>query len=471
MKKRTKIVATIGPSSESKENIQSLIESGVNVFRFNTKHNTSKWHAEKMELVKKVSSEMGVHVGILVDLQGPDIRIGKLSAIELDLKDGDIVYLEEKITRRVSIELSKKYIKSIRKGQEIIIDDGRVILKTLSVENGNAVKAKVVQGDLLHAKKGVFFPGLKIDSPALTKRDKEYIKLAAKIDADFLAISFVRDTNDLKSLKYQIDKYSGTQQIVSKIETLQAVKNIDSIVEMSDIIMVARGDLGVEMYLEAVPLIQKRLIKKCIKSSKPVIVATQMLKSMIENPHPSRAEISDIANAGFDSADAVMLSEESAIGKYPAKAVGYMSKTLKYNEMESVFTTQTNNIDLDNSTKAIVSAADALELNLNEAGQQPKYFIVLTESGKTAGYLSATRPSLPILAFTQSDSPAQKLSLSWGVEAHTITFDKSLSATIKKVKKQLKKMKYVEKGDTAIVISGQNIGKVGQTDSIRVVTF
>lgn len=472
MNKRTKIIATVGPATESAETIEKLINKGVNVFRFNTKHNTIYWHKEKIKLVQTVSNKLNKNIAILVDLQGPDVRIGVLSRQELDLKEKDIIYLENVIKKNISIQLSKKYIKDIHKGQEIIIDDGRIVLKAVSVDHvDNVIKAEVLQGDLLQERKGVFFPGLKIDQKALTKQDKQFIKLAVDLKCEFLALSFVRDTADIKYLKKYINKYSGDLQVVSKIETLEAVKNIDSIVDATDAIMVARGDLGVEMYLEAVPIIQKKLIKKCIKEAKPVIVATQMLKSMIINAHPTRAEISDIANASFDSADAVMLSEESAIGKFPAKAVSYMAKTLKYNELESPLTHMESTLNINTRTKAIVSSADNLQLNLTQAGINPKAFIILTESGKTAIELSAARPNLPIFAFTQKETSARKLALSWGVESYVVKFEKSIDESLKKVNRLLIKRGLVEKGDSAIVISGQNIGVEGQTDSIRVIEF
>lgn len=472
MDKRTKIVATVGPATESAEIIENLINKGVNVFRFNTKHNTSTWHKEKIELVKQVSKKLNKNIGVLVDLQGPDVRIGTLSKQELELNEGDTVYLEDVVKKDVSIQLSKKYIKDIHKGQEIIIDDGRIILKTQTVDHiNNVIKAEVTQGDKLQERKGVFFPGLKIDQKALTKQDKVFIKLACEMKCEFLALSFVRDVADIKYLRKHINKYSGDVQIVSKIETLEAVKNIDSIVQETDVIMVARGDLGVEMYLEAVPIIQKKLIKKCIKEAKPVIVATQMLKSMITNAHPTRAEISDIANAAFDSADAVMLSEESAIGKFPAKTVSYMAKTLKYNELETPLIHMDSTLNINTRTKAIVSSADNLQLNLTQAGIDPKVFIILTESGKTAVELSSARPNLPILAFTQSEDSARKLALSWGVESFVIEFEKGIDKSIRKVAKYLMRKGLVEKGDSAIVISGQNVGVEGQTDSIRVIEF
>jgi len=472
MDKRTKIIATIGPATESAETIENLINKGVNVFRFNTKHNTIYWHKEKIELVRKVSNKINKHIAILVDLQGPDVRIGVLSRQELDLKEKDIVYLEDVIKKDISIQLSKKYIKDIHKDQEIIIDDGRIILKAISIDHiNNVIKAEVLQGDLLQERKGVFFPGLKIDQKALTKQDKQFIKLAVDLECEFLALSFVRDTTDIKYLKKYINKYSGDIRVVSKIETLEAVKNIDSIVDASDAIMVARGDLGVEMYLEAVPVIQKKLIKKCIKEAKPVIVATQMLKSMITNAHPTRAEISDIANAAFDSADAVMLSEESAIGKFPAKAVSYMTKTLKYNELETPLVHMDSTLNINTRTKAIVSSADNLQLNLTQAGIDPKAFIILTESGKTAIELSATRTNLPIFAFTQKETSARKLALSWGVKSYVVKFEKSIDKSLKKIDRLLIKRGLVEKGDSAVVISGQNVGIEGQTDSIRVIEF
>lgn len=469
MNKRTKIIATIGPSTESSENIEKLINAGVNLFRFNSKHNTASWHKEKIKLVREVAKKLDQRVGIILDLQGPDIRIGKVKEDNLSVKQNEIIRIGKSLSLGVDIEIATKYTKNLKKGQKILIDDGKVVLQIESINEDKIILCKVLEGGNLTNKKGVFFPDTKINLPALTKKDKKNILQIAKPKrVEYLALSFVRNKNDVKTIIRFLQKHNVKSKIISKIETLEAVKNITDIIQLSDALMVARGDLGVEAYLEAVPSIQKKLIKRCIKEAKPVIVATQMLKSMIENPSPSRAEISDVANASFESADCVMLSEESAIGKYPTKAVSYMAKTLRYNEMEVVGNGFVQDININSKEKAIVNSANSLVKTLKLAGINVKMFVVLTESGRTARVLSANRPSVPIYAFTQSELVANSLSISWGVTALCRDFLPTLSDTVTYIKKELIKLNLVQKDDTIILTSGQNIGKEGGTDSIRV---
>jgi len=467
MNKRTKIIATIGPASASREMIYKLIEEGVNLFRFNLKHNSHKWHQEKINLVRNISEDLSKKIGIIGDLQGPDIRIGNLSKEELILTPGKEVYFEESITEEESIELDSKFLKALNVKQEIVIDDGNHRLIVTEKINDKKIKAKVEIGKTLTSKKGVFFPDLEINLPVLSEKDLKDIRLLSKLNAEYAALSFVRGKKDIEDLQKIIKKYKSNTKVIAKIETLKAVKNIDEILEVSDALMIARGDLGVEMYLEAVPALQRKLIEKGIKSGKPVIVATQMLKSMIDSPTPTRAEISDVANASFDKADAVMLSEETAIGKYPDKAVHFMARTLKYNEMLNPLNT---NIALITKTQseAVVLAADNLQQNLKKTGQSPKAFIVLTESGKTARLLSATRPELPIIAFTPKEFVSRALSLSWGVESHTTIFKGTIDESVREILKKLVLDRTIEKGDSVIIISGQNVGVTGRTDSLRI---
>ena len=469
MFKRTKIIATLGPASESREVIYGLIEEGVNLFRFNLKHNERSWHKDKINLVREIAEDLNKKVGVVLDLQGPDIRIGNVSNGKVELISEKEIYFESKITGEDSIELAPNILRVLDVGQEVVIDDGNHRLEVIEKISPTKVKAQVIQGKTLTPKKSIFFPDLELDIPALSKKDEEDVKLASEVDAEYLALSFVRNRNDIVLLRKLVSKLQGKSKIIAKIETLKAVKNISEILEEADAIMVARGDLGVEINLEAVPSVQKKLINMSIKQGKPVIVATQILKSMVENPIPTRAEISDIANASYELTDAVMLSEESAVGKYPEKVVHFMSRTLRYNEMTNV-SVDTVTLHAKSQIEAIVLAANNLQKYLKEGNNNPVAFIVLTESGKTATLFSATRPELPILAFTQSEYVARSLSLSWGVESFTFTFETTVDGSVKEIVNHLVKSRIIKKGDSVIVVSGQNIGVAGQTDSLRIIT-
>ncbi len=474
-KKRTKIISTIGPSTQNEDIIRQLILEGVNVFRFNLKHNDLDWHITNINKVRRIAKDLNIYIGIMLDLQGPDIRIGDVFPNPLILQKGDKVIFgtvkKGKKDNLPFIQLEQKFVEKIKIDQEIVIDDGNFIFKALEDSNTDSVTCVVEEanGDLL-PNKGVFFPNLNIHVPALSPKDKDNLKIAEEVHPEFLALSFVRTGDDVRTLKQEVLKRGLEEtKIISKVETKLAIQNIDDILKESDGIMVARGDLGVELHLEAVPAIQKKLIKKSRKNTKFVIVATQMLKSMVTNPNPTRAEISDVANASYDLADAVMLSEETAVGKYPIRAVKIMAKTLRYNEVESLkFSKSANPIfSTHDVTEAIVISADNIQRDL-ERVITPKAFLVLTESGRTAELLSALRPLIPIFSVSQKDSVSRHLSLCWGVLPFSTKFKKTTDSSVKAVIQMLKKKGILKKGDALIVISGQNIGVTGQTDSLRV---
>ncbi|NCT55541.1 pyruvate kinase [bacterium] len=467
--KKTKILATIGPATSDPEILRKLIEDGVNLCRLNLKHGEHSWHENIAHQVRSIAEDLGVHIPLIVDLQGPDIRTGEVSSPILKLVDGQNVFVETKLTDKPSIELKKEYIEGLKTGQIILIDDGRIKLRVIEKVNTTKLVCVVEEGGEIGSKKSVFFPGLNLNVPAVTKKDIDDVTFGKKINAEYVAISFVRTAKDIKDFKRELAKINYNPKIISKIETLKAVKNIDSIIKESDAIMVARGDLGVEIQVEAVPSVQKQLIKKCIMVGKPVIVATQMLKSMVNSPNPTRAEVSDVANAVFDKADAVMLSEESAIGKYPVKTVKVMAKTLRYSEInnENVDEENINRLDIDTQLKAIVKTAKHMQAFLKQAGEKVKYFVILTESGITAQYLSATRPNIPIIAYSQDLTATRQMSLLYGVTSVCIKFEPTVDESIACIIKNLLKEKVVKHGDKLIFISGQNIGKAGQTDSLR----
>ncbi len=473
-KKRTKIIATIGPATEDPSMIKDLILEGVNVFRFNLKHNDLNWHVTNVNKVRQIAKDLGIFVGILLDLQGPDIRIGSVFPESLELKTGDKVIIGDSFKDTFKypfIELEKRFVDKIKRGQEIVIDDGNFVFKTLDDAKDGFITCVVEEsGGVLTHNKGIFFPNLDMNVPALSPKDKDNLKIAQQVQPEFLALSFVRHSQDILDLKKEMKRHNlEDSKIVAKIETKLALKNIDGILEESQGIMVARGDLGVEIHLEAVPAIQKKLIRKARKRTKFVIVATQMLKSMVNNPYPTRAEVSDVANASYDLADAVMLSEETAIGKYPLRAVKIMAKTLRFNEVESLKSNRTAVpiFKTHEVTEAIVISANNIQRDLEHV-VTPKAFLVLTESGRTAKLLSALRPLIPIFSISQRDFVAQHLSLCWGVLPFSTKFKKTTDASVQAVISMLKEKGVIEPGDALIVISGQNIGVPGQTDSLRV---
>ena len=338
IQKKTKIIATIGPASESTEKIETLIQSGVNLFRFNLKHNDYVWHKKVMERVRTTAKKLETNIGIIADLQGPELRIGQFSTgnQKESLQIDQIVYIAKSLTASQHKELTVEFpkldlVENIEKNGLIMIDDGKAVLRVLDV-NPDELKTVVEDGEELGTRKSVTIPNAHINVPTLMEKDLKDVAFSIEQNVDFLALSFVRDGADIRALRDLIKEHKGTQQIIAKIETAKSIENMPEIMEETDAVMVARGDLGIEIPIEKVPSIQEYLINFCREKSKPVIVATQMLLSMVENPIASRAEVSDIAHSVSQGTDCLMLSEETTTGKHPVKAVTSMSKIAKYNE-------------------------------------------------------------------------------------------------------------------------------------------
>jgi len=329
--KKTKIIGTIGPSSESKEKIKQAIEAGLNIFRFNLKHNTHEWHTEKINRVREVAKEMGENIQIIADLRGPEIRIGNVSK-NINFNSLTKIEIVKELNGDNQIEIPKSFFDSLKEGNTILIGDDRIELKVKSVSSESII-CNILNHGKLRSSLTAFFPDIKSDNPALTKKDIKDVSLAAKNNADYLAMSFVRHTKDLQDLKSEVAKYKNfNPRIITKLETLEGTNNIESIIQETDVLMVARGDLAIEVGFEKVPYYQKQFIKLCKKHNKTSIVATQMMESMHENPLPTRAEINDVATAVYDGADCVMLSGEFAMGKYPVQTVAMMSSILSFTE-------------------------------------------------------------------------------------------------------------------------------------------
>lgn len=470
----TKIVATIGPSCDTVEKISLLLKAGVSIFRFNLKHNTQRWHSLRIARVREAIKITGIPVGILLDMQGPEIRIGTFVKGNLFLRKNDVVYFvqENSQARRKEIILNNlKLLEYLKEGQELTIDDGKLRFKVTG-KNNYEVKAKVLEGGVLKDKKGVNVPNLEIDLPTLVEKDFADLSLAAKHDVDFLALSFVRHGKDVKILKEEIKKRNLRAGVIAKIETGLSLRNFSEILQETDAVMVARGDLGVELPIEQVPFYQKQIIRECLVAGKPVITATQMLESMIDNPTPTRAEVSDVANAIYDHTDAVMLSAETAAGQYPEKAVAVMKKISAFIEEKNPEPERIK-YSIKHQTSAVTYSAKALLDSEFCQREKIKALVVLTETGMTARMLSRLRPKLPIVALTRHEKVRDQLLLSWGVEPILWPSLQSFysikdHSQIQEVVKILKRKKIVKTGEKIILIYSEDWGTPGKTSIIRI---
>jgi len=414
--RRTKIIATIGPASDSAKKISELVKAGVNVFRLNMSHGDHQYHKNVFKRIRACAKEQQVHTAILMDLCGPKIRTGKFENGSIILKKNATVIISCKAKKGkegIIVSQYKKLCEDVKKGERILLDDGNLECRVVSIKD-KEVTCKVIYGGELKDNKGINLPDSTVSAPSVTLKDKNDVKLAMQLKADFVALSFVRTAKEVENLKKYMQRTNIEIPIIAKIEKPEAVLNIDSIINSAYGIMIARGDLGIELPAEEVPLIQKNIINKARLNNRPVIVATQMMESMITNARPTRAEVGDVAGAAMTSADAVMLSAETAIGKYPARTVKMMDKILREIERDqwqmNRFGEELNHAEhLSSSRKAVSHAASTLANELKLQG-----ILVPTRSGITAVVLSASRPTAPLLAASENVQTCQKLSLHWG---------------------------------------------------------
>ncbi|MFZ5425197.1 MAG: pyruvate kinase [Patescibacteria group bacterium] len=462
--KKTKIISTLGPASEDPQKIKKLIESGVNVFRFNMKHGTVEWHENAIEKVQKIANELEYSLGILIDLQGPEIRIQTKNGEELEIKEGqEIIFTHVFKNDNDLIRIPhKSFFDALEEGDKFSIDDGFIRFVVTKKET-NRLTAGTLDDAIVKNNKGLNLVGKDIDLPSMIDDDIERLHLAVRKKVDYVALSFVRTKHDVIALKQEMKRKKINAQIVSKVESQKGLDNIEEIIDESDVVMIARGDLGIEVPMEQITYHQKQIINKCRLAHKPVIVATQMLQSMIEYPLPTRAEATDVANAVFDGTDAVMLSGETATGKYPLKAVEAMSKILAFNE-EKAEVTKFNTIPT-NATELIVRAAEDIAEHAFEP--KTKFIVVFTETGYTAKVLSSFRPKIPIIAVTHNQKTVETLTLSYGVTPVKVKFPKSgRLISPDAVLQKIKELKLVHKGDNILLIHGQHWQKPGQTNAI-----
>lgn len=455
--RRTKIVATVGPATDTQKSIKELIKSGVNVFRLNMSHGDHEYHTKIFRRIRKCTKQMNSYSAILMDLCGPKIRVGKFENGSITLKRNAkiIISCTSGIGQEgLIISQYKQLYKDVKKGERILLDDGNMECRVESIK-GKKVECKVIYGGELKDNKGLNLPDSVVSVSSFTAKDKKDVQLAMELATDFVALSFVRSAKDVDGLKRYMQRINKEIPIIAKIEKPEAVSNIDEIIKSAYGIMVARGDLGIEMPAEEVPLIQKSVINKARQNNCPVIVATQMMESMITNARPTRAEVGDVANAALSSADAVMLSAETAAGKYPVKTVKMMDRILR--EIEShQWSTGVFGDDLGkyhkvpSSRRAIAHAANTLASELKLQG-----IIVPTRSGHTAAVLSASRPSSPLLGVSDKQVTCQKLSLHWGIIPFQIK--KEETNDWRKLSQEIgRRCKLTKTGNRVLLVSGFN---------------
>ena len=464
MTRKVKIVATIGPASENEELLEKLILSGVNVARMNFSHGTHEQHAERIVRIRRLEERLGVPVGILQDLQGPKIRVGALTKV-VQLSEGEIVVLYATGTTppdeggtKIPVDF-RQLFDSVRTSDRLLLDDGRLTLEVVSVNKSrNSLTAKVIFGGLLTSHKGINLPGVRLRISGFTEKDEADLAFGISQNVDAVAISFVRTAEDVKKVRYAMERLSNSKRLpllIAKLEKPEAIDNLDSILEHVDGVMVARGDLGVELPPERVPVFQKHIIRTANAHAKLVITATQMLESMIMNPLPTRAEASDVANAVFDGTDAVMLSAETAAGKYPVESVQMMDRIVR--EAETHFLewgTEHIAYNYEQSDAASMArAAQALADDKNVTA-----VACFTTQGKTAWLMSKIRPRVPILAFTPNQDTYRRLAFMWGVRPQKIDFANSLEEMLDHVDAALMRSDVVQPGDQVVLVCGFPVG-------------
>lgn len=465
---KTKILATIGPASNNYETIKSLALAGANVFRLNFSHGSHDVHQANIEIIRKVNAEMNWNLGILQDLQGPKIRVGEVENNGVEIKPGDPITITNDPVIGTSTLVSTVYQNlpnDVVPGDRILIDDGNLEV-VVNDTDGKNVNCTVIHGGILKSRKGINLPNTKVSAPSLTEKDIEDLAFGLSQDVDWIALSFVRSAEDIVDLRERIQKAGKHCKIVAKIEKPEALENIDAIIEATDAIMVARGDLGVEVPMEIVPLWQKRMVEKCKLACKPVIIATQMMESMITNPRPTRAETNDVGNAVLDGADAVMLSAETASGKYPVNAVKAMSSIISYLEQNADIYHNLYKIPEDDETflsNNLILMAARLSRNV-----KAKAIVGITSSGFTAFRISSHRPSANIFIFTRNKSLITQMSLVWGVRAYFYENQVSTDATFVDIEKTLQSDGHVSSGDLIINTASMPLKAKGKTNMLKI---
>ncbi|PTM58085.1 pyruvate kinase [Desmospora activa] len=466
--RKTKIVCTIGPASEDLDTLKSLIQVGMNVARLNFSHGDHNEHLQRINRIRQVEKELGTRVALLLDTRGPEIRTGELSVDQLELETGADFTLTTEIIQGDSTRVSVSYsglVHDVAPGSIILIDDGLISLKVKEVA-GTEIHCHIMNGGPLKSRKGVNVPGVSVNLPGITEKDAADIRFGIEQGVDFIAASFVRKPEDVLEIRQILEEYGADIAIISKIENREGVENLESILSVSDGLMVARGDLGVEIPAEEVPIVQKEMIRLCNRLGKPVITATQMLDSMQRNPRPTRAEASDVANAIIDGTDAIMLSGETASGRYPLEAVQTMDRiasrtesSLKYRDLFRERIEETDVSIPDSISQAVVHTAWTLKSSA---------IITSTESGRTARMVSKYRPQAPIVAVTVHESVLRKLCLIWGVYPLLGNLVTSTDEMLKSAITASLESGYVRHGDSVVITGGVPVAQSGTTNLMKV---
>jgi pyruvate kinase len=469
MIRKTKIIATIGPAISARPILKKIIQKGVNVCRINFSHTSHEEAREVISLIKSINQELDVHTAILADLQGPKIRIGALSKPIKIVKGEDFFITTNKLSKKGVFVNYKNFAKDVKPKDVVLLDDGKLRLHVVSTDNKSLVKTKVVFGGILSSNKGVNLPNTRISLPCLTKKDLEDLDFVLSENISWIALSFVREAEDVLKLKRLIKKKKGTIGVISKIEKPEAIELIDEIISASDAVMVARGDLGVEVPAFRVPAYQKMIVTKAVKKAKPVIIATQMLESMTENAVATRAEVNDVANAVIDGADAVMLSGETSVGKFPLQTVDTMRSIIRDIEVSDYNFQSDFNYSKGNPGDKLRNISDAICAHATQLSEQveAKAIITMTYSGYNAIKTSSYRPSAFVYAFTNNYSILNKLSLVWGVKAYYYDRGTTTDQTILETKEILKKKKQIKKGDPVISLASMPANGKGMTNMIK----
>ena len=469
MIRKTKIIATIGPATFPRPVLKKMILKGVNVCRLNFSHISHDKAKEIISTIKSINQELNVHTAILADLQGPKIRIGKIDR-PLKIKIGDELVLTTKPPKTNQVFVGyKDFAKDVKVGENILIDDGKIKLKVTKSNNKDQVKTKVVVPGALSSFKGVNLPNTKISLPCLTPKDKTDLKFILNEKIEWLALSFVREAKDLIQLRKILKRNKSKIGVVAKIEKPEAVKNIDEIITYSNAIMVARGDLGVEIPAHRVPAIQKSIVRKSVERSRPVIIATQMLESMTTSPVATRAEVNDVANSVIDGADAVMLSGETSVGKYPLKTVDTMRKIIRDIEKSEYIFKPEVKLDLDIWLPKDRQISNSICLHASQLSEQIRAsaIICMTYSGYNAVKMSSLRPASFVYVFTHNYSILNKLSLVWGVQAYYYDREATTDQTIIETKEILRRNKQIKKGDYIINLASMPANEKGMTNMVK----
>lgn len=467
---KTKIVATLGPASDSKDKIRELARAGVNVFRINFSHGSHDQARKIVQRIREVDNETeDFHLAILADLQGPKLRIGQVEEGAM-VHPGDLVrFTNEAVMGSASkvFMTYEQFPRDVKAGEKILLDDGKLLMKVVETNEQDEVVAEVIQGGPLKSKKGVNLPNTRISLPCLTEKDLADLEVAVQERIEWIGLSFVRSAQDVYELRRLLDNYGSHSKIISKIEKPEAVVDIDNIIEATDGIMVARGDLGVEVPMQGVPLIQKMIVNKCHRAAKPVIIATQMMESMISSMTPTRAEVNDVANSVLDGADAVMLSGETSVGQYPVQVVETMHKIIAHVEETSEIKVKQENPPRYRNERFIT---DSICFNASKIADQigATGILTLTHSGYTAFKLSSHRPRTHILVFTANRTILNTLSLLWGVRGFFYDKMTSTDETFQDITEIVKASGIVRKGDLVVKIASMPILQKGMTNTLKI---